>query len=103
MTVRAGRDLEQEEDQVGDQFGDVRGQDIGKELTDIVEHRAAFLDGGDDAREVVIGQDHVGGLASHVGAGHAHGDADIGPLQRRHVVDAVAGHRHDLPLPLQAR
>ena len=46
--------------------------------------------------EVVVGQDHVGGLAGDVGAGLAHRDADVGGLERRRVVDAVAGHRDDL-------
>ena len=50
----------------------------------------------DDRGEVVVGQDHVGRLLRHVGAGHAHGDADVGRLQGRGVVHAVAGHRHDV-------
>ena len=37
-----------------------------------------------------------GRLAGHVGAAAAHGDADVGGLERRGVVDAVAGHGDDL-------
>ena len=33
--------------------------------------------------------------------GDAHGDADVGLLQRRRVVDAVACHRHDRAGPPQ--
>jgi hypothetical protein len=38
---------------------------------------------------------------SYLGAGDAHGDPDVCPLQRRGVVHAVTGHRHDVPLPLE--
>ena len=55
----------------------------------------------DDRREVVVGQDHVGGLAGDVGARLAHRDADVGGLERGRVVDAVAGHRDDLAHRLQ--
>ena len=83
MIVRASGNPEQDEGEIGDQLGDVGRQDVGEELADVVEDRAALLDGRDDAREVVVDQHHVGGLAGHVGAGHAHGDADIGLLQAR--------------------
>ena len=52
-------------------------------------------------REVVVGEDHRRRLAGDVGAGAAHGDADVGAPQRRRVVDAVAGHRHDVTLGVQ--
>ena len=48
---------------------------------------------------VVVGEHHVGGLFGHVGAGDAHGHADVGPLERWRIVDAVAGHRHHVPAP----
>ena len=60
-----------------------------------------FFDGRDDAGEVVVGEHHVGRLLGHVGAGDAHGHADVGPLERRRVVDAVAGHRHDVAARLE--
>ncbi len=65
--------------------------------------RAPFLDRGDDRREVVVGEHHVGRLLRHVGAGDAHRDADVGGLERRRVVDAVAGHRDDLAAAPAAR
>ena len=37
----------------------------------------------------------------HVGA-RAHGDADVRGGQRRGVIDAVAGHRHHVPLLTEA-
>ena len=42
-----------------------------------------------------------GALHRHVGA-RAHGDAHVGLRQRRRVVDAVAGHGHDVPFGLEA-
>ena len=47
-------------------------------------------------------QRDVGRLERDVGAG-ADRDADVGPRQRRRVVDAVADHRDDVTLGLQAR
>ena len=55
----------------------------------------------DDGGEVVVEQDEAGRLARHVGAAPAHGDADVRGLERGRVVDAVAGHRHDLAARLQ--
>ena len=55
----------------------------------------------DDGGEVVVGEDHLRGFLGHLGPGDAHGHADVGGLQRRRVVDAVAGHRHDLALGLE--
>ena len=46
--------------------------------------------------EVVVEQHEVRRLAGDVGAGPAHRDADVGLVQGGTVVDAVAGHRHDV-------
>ena len=45
--------------------------------------------------EVVVGEHDLGGLLGDLRAA-AHGDADVGLLQRGGVVDGVAGHRDDL-------
>ena len=82
-------------------FADVRREQVAQELPDVGEDRAALLDRGDDRGEVVVGQHHVGGLLGDVGAGDPHGHADVGGLQRRRVVDAVAGHRHHRAAALQ--
>ncbi len=52
----------------------------------------ALLDRGDDADVVVIGQHHIRSSFGYIGAGDAHRDADIGALDRRGVIDAIAGH-----------
>ena len=44
--------------------------------------------------------DHATGVLGHLGAG-AHGDADVGGLDGRRVVHAVAGHGHDVALLAQ--
>ena len=82
-------------------LADVRRQQVAQELADIVEDGAALLDCGDDRREVVVGEHHVGGLFGDVGARNPHCDANVGLLERRRVVDAVAGHRHDRAGPPQ--
>ena len=73
---------------------------VSEKLADVLKNRAAFLDRVDDACEVVVEQHHVGCLLRNVGAGKAHGDADMGGLERRRIVDAVAGDRHDVTLAL---
>ncbi len=61
-------------------------------LREIVVDGAPLAHRGDDRGEIVVGQHHLGGFLGGLGALAAHGDADIGALQRRRVVDAVAGH-----------
>ena len=56
-----------------------------------------------DGGEIVVEQHEVGGLARDVGAGAAHRDADVGLVQRRSVVDPVAGHRHHVAASPQRR
>ena len=48
----------------------------------------------DDAAQIALDERDAGALHRDVGA-RAHGDADVGLRERRRVVDAVAGHRHD--------
>jgi len=67
----------------------------------VVVDGAALRDGLDNGGEVVVGQDHVRRLLGHRGAGDAHGDADVGELERGGVVDAVARHGHDVPVVLE--
>mmetsp|Transcript_423 Transcript_423/g.961 ORF Transcript_423/g.961 Transcript_423/m.961 type:complete len:225 (+) Transcript_423:916-1590(+) len=55
----------------------------------------------DDSREVVVCQDHVGGLLSDLSACDAHGDADIRLLQSRCIIHPIAGHSCDLAETLQ--
>ena len=104
-TGRSRDAVHERERQHGDEddqrLAEVRGEHEGDRLLHVVEHVPPFLHGGLDAREVVVGQHHVGRLARRRGPGLAHGDADVGLLERRRVVDAVAGHRHDLARALE--
>ena len=74
------------------------GEDVDDELADVVVDPPPGRDGGDDRREVVVGQDHRRRLAGHFRAGFPHRDADVGAAKRRRVIDAVAGHRDDVVL-----
>ena len=76
-------------------LAEVRRQQVAQELLDVGVDRAPLLDRRDDRGEVVVGEHDVGGLLRDVGPGDAHRDADVGSLQRRRVVHAVAGHRDD--------
>ena len=56
---------------------------------------AAEVDRAHERGEVVVGEHDLAGLLRDLGAA-AHGDADVGLLERGGIVDRVAGHRHDL-------
>ena len=70
-------------------------------LRNVVVDAPSGLDRRGYGGEVVVGEDHGGRLAGHVGARAAHRHADVGPAQRGRVVDAVAGHGDDLALGAQ--
>ena len=93
------READQGRDEHDQDLAEVAGQQEVDELADVVVDAPAFLDGGHDRGEVVVGDDHVRDFLGHVRAGDAHGHADVGLLDRRRVVDAVAGHGHDLAPP----
>ncbi len=54
-----------------------------------VDHRL------DNGGEIVVRQDHGGGVLAHLSAGDTHGHADVRLFQGGRVVDAVAGHGDD--------
>ena len=56
---------------------------------------AAEVDRAHERGEVVVGEHDLGGLLRDLGAA-AHGDADVGLLERGGVVHGVAGHGDDL-------
>jgi hypothetical protein len=66
---------------------------------DLLVHPAADLDRAYQGAEVVVGQDHAGGLLGDLAAA-AHGDADVRLLQGRRVVHGVSGHGDDLAVLL---
>jgi hypothetical protein len=76
-------------------------ENVDDELTDVVVDNTARLNRGDNRREVIIGEDHGGRLASDIRARSAHHHADVGPSQRRGIVNAIAGHRDDMALAAQ--
>ena len=78
------------------ELGDVVGQVVGEELADVEERARPYSTAATIVSEVVVEQDEVGDLARHVGARAPDRDPDVGAAERRPVVDAVAGHRHDV-------
>ncbi len=95
------RDVEQHEQNERYELGHVAREDVGHEPADVVVDGTAFFDRVDDAREVVVREDHVRRLFGDVCAGDAHRNADVGGLERRRVVHAIASHRHDVPHALE--
>ena len=61
------------------------------------------LDRLHDRGEVVVGEGHGRRFLADVGPGDAHRDPDVGLLQGRGIVDAVAGHRHQVARVLERR
>ena len=82
-------------------FGKVAGEEVGREPPDIPKDDAALAHGVNDRRERIIEKDHVGCFARNLGSAQSHGDPDIGFLQRRRVIDAVAYHGDDVSLALK--
>ena len=77
---RAQRQRQPQQRRPGHQtdLADVGRQQIHQVLLDIAKDAAPLFDSGDDGGEVIVGQRHVCGFFGHVGAGDAHGDADVG-------------------------
>ena len=92
------RDRQSEEgrEKQGPNLARVRTHHVLDEFTDVVEDTTALVHRGHDRRETVVQQHHVRGFARDVSALLAHRNADVRPFQRRRVVDAVAGHGHEL-------
>ena len=59
---------------------------------DVIVDGATFADGSGDRGEVVVGEDHLGGFLRDFRAFDAHGDTDVGLLERRSVIDPITGH-----------
>mmetsp|Transcript_69052 Transcript_69052/g.192216 ORF Transcript_69052/g.192216 Transcript_69052/m.192216 type:complete len:240 (-) Transcript_69052:1891-2610(-) len=84
-----------------DHLRDVHGHDEGHEFLDPRIDRPALFDSGHDGTEVVVGEDHVRGTLGHFRALDAHGDTDVGRVQRWRVVHAITGHCANETLALQ--
>ncbi len=69
------------------------------ELADVVIDSTTPHDGLDDAGEVVVHQDDVRRFFGDVCPGDAHGEPDVGHLERGGVVRAVPGHGDHFPVP----
>src|SRR5690606_33659507 len=79
----------------------VGGEQVAQELADVLEDLPPFPYGANDGGEVVVGENHVRRFLGDLGASDAHGDSDVGRLQRWRVVDAIACHRHDFAVGLK--
>jgi len=82
-------------------LAEIGRQRPGDELDQVVPDAPALLDRRLDAGEIVIGEHHGGRFLGHLGAAQSHRDPNVGLLEGRRIIDAVAGHRHHLALALQ--
>src|SRR4029450_10175293 len=92
------------EDPRPDEGGDVghqRGHLEPQVLEQVVVQVPAVVDRVDDGGEVVVGQDHDRGFLGDLGAGDAHGHADVGRLEGGGVIHPVPGHGDHIPGPLE--
>ena len=92
---------EQGRQEQGADFTRAAGHDVADELEDVAVNPAAVPHGFHNGSEVVVEQNHVGRFLRYLGAVDAHGDADVGILERGRIVYAVAGHGHELVPGLQ--
>ena len=75
-------------------------QSVPEERADVGVDAPTLPDRDQERLEVVVDQHQVGGLSGHLGAAAAHRHPDVGAPEGRCVVDAVAGHRDDVPVRL---
>mmetsp|Transcript_14331 Transcript_14331/g.48991 ORF Transcript_14331/g.48991 Transcript_14331/m.48991 type:complete len:276 (+) Transcript_14331:626-1453(+) len=76
--------------------GDVDRQLELQELADVVVNAAAPLDGCDDGNKIVVHDDYVRSILSHVGPLNTHGKTNIGLLESGSVVGSVSSHGNGL-------
>ena len=79
----------------------VAGHGVAHKLADVVVNAPALAHRRHDGGKVVVQQHHAGGLTRHVGAALAHGHANVGALEGRGIVHAIAGHGDNFALRLQ--
>mmetsp|Transcript_17038 Transcript_17038/g.49349 ORF Transcript_17038/g.49349 Transcript_17038/m.49349 type:complete len:683 (+) Transcript_17038:872-2920(+) len=92
------RDAQQGSQEDGGHLADVGADEVADEGLHVGVNGPTLLNRRHDGGEVVVRQDHVRRLLRHLRARDAHGDTDGRLLERRRVVDAVAGHGGHLPL-----
>jgi hypothetical protein len=69
------------------QRGNPTGQRVPQEPPDVGVDPAALVYRRHHGRQVVVGEDEIGGLPGDLHTTQAHRDPDVGPPQRRRVVD----------------
>jgi len=87
--------LEEHEEQEGGDLGDVRRQGVRDRLLQVIEDEATFLNTADDGGEVVVEEEHIGGVLGDIGA-TSHSNTDVGLLDGRGVVDTVTSDSDDV-------
>ena len=73
-------DLQSDQSHEWPDFGHVGGQQVHDGFLQVVEYFSAFFDTIDDGSEIVVEQDHVGGVLGYVRSRDSHGNADISLL-----------------------
>mmetsp|Transcript_4331 Transcript_4331/g.7584 ORF Transcript_4331/g.7584 Transcript_4331/m.7584 type:complete len:611 (+) Transcript_4331:223-2055(+) len=89
------RDPDGEEQEQRNDLGAQVRQHVRDGLLQVVEHQATFFDAGNDGGEVIVEEDHEGGLLGHVRARYTHGHPDVGALEGRRVIHAIPSHGHN--------
>mmetsp|Transcript_118030 Transcript_118030/g.376322 ORF Transcript_118030/g.376322 Transcript_118030/m.376322 type:complete len:395 (+) Transcript_118030:455-1639(+) len=77
-------------------LGDLRAERVHDGLLQVFAREPTLLDAHECRGEVIVQKDDVRCILRHLGAADAHGDAHLGLLHGRRVVDAITGHRHDV-------
>lgn len=78
-------------------FASVAAEEDGDRVADAGPQGAPFVEGVEDAGEVGVGEDQVGGGAGGSGSVGGQADADVGEADGGGVVAAIAGHGDDAP------
>ena len=83
-------------------LADIAAEQIVYRAADVVVYPAPPGDCLDYSCEIVVGQNHVGGVLRHLRAALAHGAADVGGLEGGRVVYPVACHGDYLAVGAQS-
>ena len=95
------RHAEQQGDDDGHGLASIGRQGPADDFLDVVIDGPALAHGGRDRGEIVVRQNQLGRLLRRLAALQPHGDARIGALQGRGVIDAVSGHGDGQAVRLQ--
>ncbi len=73
------------------------GECVGDGFLEVIEYPSALLYSYHNRTEVIIQEDHISGILSHICTCNTHRNSNISLLDSWRVIDTVAGDCYNLP------